>query len=495
MGVTNRFLIDIVDSIATKINGVPADTVHRPFKTEIIKAVNEAENSIILDRPQYDFLRKTSKLKGWQKGTGQTVKQLQDANGTKSADNAPITDLTAGAVTYIAEKYIAPAGQVLTPAGLAATIYTYAEASGNLNGQFQAFICNAVTLNTADPTQDPAEKITMPDLNNIIATSNVVNVVNDLFDASAGVQFNPLPNFYVESSVKFTFPVPVPVSNQQVYWVVIKWTSQYNSEVISPYACARNMQFGVRITPDSKTSLLWTGTNYPTLASAIIGTWNMILTLDNAVFLSKNILLPADCNLALRIGQPYNGTMGGIFMLSIGTDAVMYKQFNVPPGTFCITGEDPTTGQQLCSLNTSVTIPTVGTPVTYPVVALAAEYFLDYISSGPVMALDTDTPIIPVDYRDILVYKTMVDLAALNHGLFEITAEIQQNYTYLLNKMNSKCMPQHSTAIRVNTGGFTSAMAATRDTTLSQSLLSMQWPNSWQSTFAAGQNIGPSGGY
>ena len=77
MGVTNRYLIDIVDSIATKINGVPADTVHRPFKTEIIKAVNEDENSIILDRPQYDFLRKTSKLKGWQKGTGQTVKQLQ----------------------------------------------------------------------------------------------------------------------------------------------------------------------------------------------------------------------------------------------------------------------------------------------------------------------------------------------------------------------------------------------------------------------------------
>ena len=495
MGIVNRTLSDITNSIAMKINGVPADTVHRPFKSEIIQAVNESENSIILDKPQYDFLRKTATLKAWAKGTGQTVKQLQDAHGTKSAVNSPLTNQTPGAVTYIAEKYIAPAGTVLTPASLQFTIDTFASA-GKLNGQFEAFITRAVTLNNLDPTQDPAEKITMPDLNNIIATATLVNVVNDLFDTSANIQFNPLPNAYVEPIVTMTFPTPAPVSNQQVYWVVIKWTSQYNNGVVSPNTNARNMQFNSYLTPVSGTSLYWTGTNYPTLASAITGgTWNIVLTLDNAVFLSKNILLPTDCNLALRIGQPYNGTMGGIFMLPVGTDAVMFKQFNVPCGTFCITGEDPTTGAQLCSLNTSVTIPTVGVPVTYPIIALAAEYYLDYISSGPTLVNDSDVPIIPVDYRDILVYKTLIDLAALNHGLFEIAEEIQQNYTYLLNKMNSKCMPQHSTAIRVNVGGFTSAMAATRDTTLSQSLLSMQWPNSWQSTFAAGQNIGQPGGY
>ena len=152
MGITNKTLIDITDTIAQNINGVPSDMAHRPYKNEIIKAVNMAENSIIIDKPQYDFLRKTAVIKAWKKGTGQTVTQLSGKSGVKAAHNLT-PDRTAGAVTYIAQKYKAPASQVLTPANIRVTFNCYTSA-GQLNGQFDAFICRGVSKNTLDPTQN-----------------------------------------------------------------------------------------------------------------------------------------------------------------------------------------------------------------------------------------------------------------------------------------------------------------------------------------------------
>lgn len=495
MGIVHKTLLDIVNAIAIKINGVSADSVHRPYKPEIIDAVNMAENQIIIDKPQYDFLRKTAVIQGWQLATGQTIKQLQNAAGTKSAAPGQLAQ-TPGFVTYIAEKYTAPAGQVLSPASVKVTFDCYASA-GKLNGQLDAYICAGVTENSLDPTQDPAESIGYPDLNNILVSANTLNVVNDVFDASGNIapQFNPLPNAYIEPTVTLNFSSSVPVSNQIVYWVVIKWTSQYYNGTLSANTNGRSMQFNQFLLPVSKSSLSWTGTNYPNSSNAIIGTWNLSLILNNGVFMAKNLQLPPDCNIPLRIGQPYNGTMGGIFMLPIGTDAVMYRQFNVPPGTFSITGEDQTTGCKLVSLNTAITIPTVGVPVTYPAVTLAAQYYVDYIANGGNLVLDTDISILPAEYRDLLIYKGMDLLFKLNAGLPAKPEENAEDFAYMMNKMNMKCMPPHSVDISVNVGGYTSAMAATRDTTLSQSLLQMQWPNTWQSTFAAGQNIGQMGGF
>ena len=494
MGKTNQTLLDIVDTIATKINGVPADTVHRPYKSEIIKAVNMAENSIIIDKPQYDFLRKTAIIDGWQKSVGQTVLQMQIAAGVRQGYGT-VLDLTPGSVAYIATKYTAPASTVLTPASVRVVFDSYSS-SGLLNGQFQAFVTRSVTLNNLDATEDPTETKGMPDLQNIVASSNIVNVVNDTFDTAGLVASNPLVNMYMEEGVTLTFATPKPVSNAVDYWVVVQFTSQFNNGAISANANGRDMQFNARQNPGhTATSLQWTGAAYPTVANFLNGwDWNMILTLDNAVFMSSNIQLPIDCNIPLRIGQPFNGNMGGLFLLPVGTDALMYKQFRVPAGTFCVTGEDAT-GHKLVSLNTTTTIPTVGVPVTYPVIALAAEYYLDYIAGGGNMSLDKDTSVIPIDFRDILVYKAFMLLVSENIGIPEIPEYIEKEYERYLSKMNMQTLPQHSVNISVNTQGHTSAMSTTRDTTLSQSLLQMNWPNTWSTTFASGQNIGQMGGY
>jgi hypothetical protein len=494
VGITNKFLIDIVNDIAVKLNGVNADNVHRPYKSEIIKAVNQAENAVLIDKPQYDFLRKTAIIPGWQPALGTQTKQLANGTGVKSAFNSAFIPTNPGAVTYFAEKYQAPSPGVLTPSSLLAQFYTFAS-TGKLNCQFDAYICWGVTENSLDPTQDPAEVTGYPDLDNVIATANTINCVNDVFDASAGVQWSPLPNAYAEIDINFTFPTAVPVSNNQVYWVVVKFTSQYNNNLPSPNVNARTILPGLLIGSISGTSLLWQPPAYPITANkCAIGTFNFKLTLNNAVFMAKNIPMPLDCNIPVRIGQPYNGSLGGVFFLQLGTDALMYRQFNVPPNTFSVTGEDPVTGAKLVSLNSAVTLPTVGVPVTYPTNALAAQYYLDYIAMGAQMVNDTDTPCIPVEYRDLLVYKAMTILYAMNNGLPMDVEMIEKEFLYLLNKMNMKCMPQRVTSIAVNTGGYTSAMAPTRDTTLSQSLLTMQWPNTWQSSFGSGQNIGPLGG-
>ena len=495
MGITNRTTGDIVNAIAMKINGVNADAVHRPFKSEILNAVNMAENAIIIDKPQYDFLRKTAVINGYEKGTGQTVMQMQSAAGVISGYGS-IPDQIPGAVTYIATKYTAPAGQVFTPASVRFKIDTYASA-GKLNGQFDAFVCLSVTKNTLDHTQDPAETLNMPDLQNIIATSNTINVVDDLFDAASLVAHNPLVDMYMEEGVTLTFATPAPVSNGATYWVVIRWISQWNSGIVSPNVNGRDWQFNVRgNSGHTNTSLTWSGTAYPAVSNFLTGwDWNIVLTLDNCVFISSNISLPLDCNLALRIGQPFNGSMGGLFLLPVGMDAVIYKQFRVPAGTFSINGEDPVTGAKLVTLNTAVTIPTIGVPVTYPVITLAAQYYVDYIANGGNLVNDSDISVIPAEYRDLLVYKGMDLLYKLNAGLPESPGSNADDFAYMLSKMNAKCMPQHSVNISVNTQGHTSAMSTTRDTTLSQSLLQMNFPNTWSTTFASGQNIGQQGGF
>ena len=484
MGITNRTLLDIANSIATKINGVNADNVHRPYKSEIINTINMAENSIILDKPQYDFLRKTDIIDGWELAVGETSDRFFYQYDTRSL-LAPSLDTTTGSIAYFAEKFVAPAGQVKSPKSVDIAFYSYID-SGKINGQFQAYIVRPVTLNSLDPTQDTNETKDYPDMHNILATSNTINIIDDQVDsAGLATPFSPVNGFCL-TTITLTFPVAIPVSNQQKFYVVIKWTAGAN--------CDRQMQMQTVI-KSSYTSFQWVNIDYVTTTSIVNGTMNWKLQYNNAVFVAKGIKLPLDCKIPLRIGQPYNGSMGGIFMLPIGTDAIMYRQFNVPPGTFSVVGEDPTTGAKLVNLNTAITIPTTGVPITYPVVSLAANYYVDYIATGGNLIEDTDISVIPQEYRDILVYKSLILLYAMNVGMPESPGNIEQEFIYLLNKMNMNCLPQHSVSISVNTGGYTSAMAATRDTTLSQSLLSMQWPNTWQSTFAAGQNIGQMGGF
>ena len=490
MGTVNNTFLDIINSVSHYINGKDADQISRPFKTEIAKVVNAAENSVVIDKPQYDFLRKTGFIDAYQISQGTSKRSLLLPNNTTIAPNTSFnTQGDAGFTTFIASKYIPGNTEVFLPKSLSVVIDTYTS-TGNLNGQFDAYIVKSVSGSPTDVKYDPAEVIAYPDMSNIIAQATTVNVVNDVFDGNNTQIYDPLPNVFYEYAVNFNFPVtPTPMAAGGSYWVVVKFTSQYNNNFPSPLLNARAMNFNMGLL-NNNTSLLW-NTGYPSKANLITGCWNITLTLQNCEFKVKNIKLPNDCKIPLRIGAPWAGVM----YLPVGADLAMYRQGNAPLGTFYVQGVDPLTGDQMITINVAINVPNIGQPLTYTINPLVAQYYIDYIAEAGQMVLDTDVPVIPRTYRDILVYKAMMLLYASNNGLALSIGTIAEEFEYYMNKLNEGCLPQESVAVGVITGRFTSNMAGTRDNTMTNSLLAMNFPNSWAQTYSSALNSGPFGGF
>ena len=486
-----KTFLDLINSVSQKINGKPADTLSRPTKTEIGLAINEVEKQMVLDKPQYNFLRKTGKVNIYTKSKGTTVLPLQNTPGVAAGDGISTFDFP-GKQTYVAVPYTPGDNQIFLPSAVDFQINTYVS-TGKLNGQFEAFITKSVTGNTADPTQDPAEIKGFPDMENIVATADLVNVVNDIFDGAQPGIFQPYPNAYYQPTVHMVFQEAnsVPVVAQNAYWIVIKFTSQYNNNVLSPNANARQMFFSFYNQQMNPTltlgqSLTWAGSGYPSAIGLVNGIWNFTMTFQNCTFNMTNVSLPADCRMPIRIGLP-----GSNFLfLPVDASQAMFKQFSCPLYTFYESGID-------AQNNKTVTFNMVydyNVPPQYTVqnFTVPNTYFLyiDYIASAGQMVLDTDIAIVPQDYVEALIHGAMVQLYSDNNGLPYEPSTYEKKYMYTVDKMNSIVLPQRSVAIQINTGNYTSTMAAVRGSTNSNSLYNAYWPNSWAHIFFSALGTG-----
>ena len=482
-----KAFLDLINSVSYKINGKPADSISRPTKFEIALAVNEVEKQMVLDKPQYNFLRKTAKVNIYTQSQGTTVVPL-NTNPGASFGSGPSSSDYPGKVVYIASPYTPQPNQIMLPTALDFVIDTYVS-TGFLNGQFEAFITKSVTGNNSDPTQDPAEVTGYPDMSNIIATADMVNVVNDVFSGTQSRIFNPYPNIYYQPTVHMVFQPEnvVPVVAQNQYWIVVKFTSQFNNNQPSPFANARQMQFNFFNPAVSNVqSLDWLGTAYPTQANNIPGTWNFTLSFQNCTFNMTNVSLPSDCRMPLRIGLP-----GSNFLfVPVDMSQVLFKQFSCPLFSFYESGIDAV-GNKTVTFNLAYDY---STPPQYTMQTfqVPSSYFLyiDYIASAGQMVLDTDIAIVPQDYVEAMIYGAMVQLYSDNNGLPYNPATYEKKYGYVTDKMNSIVLPQRSVAVQVNTGSYTGTNAGVRGTAGSNNLYTAVFPNSWANTFFSAQGTG-----
>ena len=486
MGTVNNSLLSIVNSISSYINGKPADTISRPFKQEIINVVNAAENSVVIDKPQYDFLRKTAIINAYELSSGYTQNFLGNTQGTEVAGQTLPT--TSNSVPWcVAESFTQPQNNPGEIASVAFRINPIIAGFGALNGTLQAQIVGVTGKeNQAVQTSNPQFLPGIPDMTNVLGISTPISIINNVYQGA--VYGNPaaitLAN-NVKASLAVTFPDPIVINANQTYFVVLQWIPNgYNAATLS---FTEYNQVGVNACYGAFT----TGNpdNPPVLYTT--GSFNIQLTVNNAVYITKGIELPVDCRMAVRIGNPAVQAM----FLPIGTDAMMYRQYAAPIGTFFVQGTDQVTGCQLVTLNTIVEIPTITQPVNYDInPGPVAQYFCDYIALGGQLELDTDQSVIPPAYRDVLIYKSLMLLYATNSGIALNLATIEAEYERYLEKMNENTLPQHSISVGVFTGRYTGSLAATRDNTMATSLLQYAWPNAWQQTFSSAFNVGPFGG-
>ena len=341
-----------------------------------------------------------------------------------------------------------------------------------INGVFSCKVVSVIG-DGSDSTQNPNLTINTPDTNNVIATATNVPIVDNILPANQ----IPLQLGYF-SPITFSFDNTIALNANQKVFYVVTFTAGDGCTITFSFTWTAN---GTAIN-----TYMIDNAGTITLAPA-----DVVMTpiMGNATYITQ-LELPADCDIAVRIGNP-NGTA---IYLPMGTDAVMYRAYNAPVGTFYNSGYDTTTKCKTVTLNTQFTTMSVNIPITYSNYSpLMANYFCDYIAMGGTMSVDTDEPVIPLNFRDMLVWGGLEQLYSENLGIPYSLEDIASKVSYWQEKLNEKFMPQHQIKVSVVTGRYTSAIAATRDNTLGTSLLQYSWPNTWQNTFAAAQGIGPMG--
>jgi hypothetical protein len=475
--------IDLINAVSHKINGKDADTFSRPTKIEIGDAVNDTEKMMVLDRPQYNFLRKTAQINVWKPGTGvNTVfPGAPTGNPNHPAQN---TDgiLIAGQdyYSYYIEPFTCGAVRPNTIRNVEFWILvSNAVTLAKMNGAFKAYIIGVAQNDNVNPLSDPTIPNGAPDINNKLATStNTISIVDDV-----GSDGNDYSGNSGVVKMQFAFGDTFCVGTGQKVYMAIEWHSTaYNGRDFKTLVCTGVPSTDSWFIPSS--GILQQ--TYPGGASGGIippgtGHYFFKLTTTNAVYSYKDVSLPSDCRMPIRAGLP------GSNFLFLPTDPsqAMFKQFSCPISTFFETGLDAS-GNKTITFNMQYDYNIASQPTQLNYVIPQTPYLLlDYIASAGVMVNDIDVPIVPQDFVEALEYGAMVKLWAENNGLPYNPETYEKQYLYVVNQMNMIVQPQRSVAVSINTGSYTSTMAAVRGSVNSNSLYTAYWPNSWAHIYFA----------
>lgn len=445
MSADNKTAIDLINEISQAINGKDASINSRPTPAEIITALNDSQNNICRDKQEYSFLRKVGIVQAWELGVGSVAGILGGGAGNKTA-----TAYTAGgggpSIQCVAEKYICPADTVQVIDQVMVTIFPQIIGVGQLNGTFQAQIVGVTGSNKTLKNYNPALPAGVPDMQTILATSSPIVIQNNVITGRPAFITGSQP------TLTFTFDDSVAICNGQQVFVVFEWLpTAYNSASFN-WAQYSNVV--------SKTSFgPWSNTNYPTIP-ILSGVFGFLLTIKNAVY-KTTITMPSDCRYVNRIFS----LAQNLTLTSYPYDVIQYRPIAIPQNVFSISGQDS-------NGNLTVNIYTTLTNVLF--------WYVEYMARPVAFVNDTDISIIPRDFRDILKWNAIMNLAAGNYGIQLDKDHYETLFMAGLNKLNENFLPQEDIAMSVVKGGITEVNAPIRDF-ISQNILVYEYPNVWQS--------------
>lgn len=432
----NPTLIDLVNNVSMKLTGRAASMNGRPTKAEIIQALNDAQDAIVRDKPAYTFLNKIGSVANWRKAPGYFFYNpgwgLEDATPPHSMNPSVLGATWSNTtVSYFAEKFTQAASTVSIPTTVSTRIQVQNPGFANLDGTLQVLLVGVSTKDTTDVYADANMPDGVPNLNDIKASSDVITVLNGVGSDANLFGHNDRP------TLTFTFDETYAIGSGESIYAVLVWTpSVLNGANFFIYQ-NDGVTSGYSYSWDSATIV--GGPTYPIQRfTTTAGSFGMRMKFWRAVYAAgiHEVSLPTDVATVQRMYDPISSTN----LLPFPYSAYQYRPTEVPTGVFVLTGMD-TSGVLKAKL--------------FPGRADITKFYVEYKAKSVWMGEDTDISLIPDGFRDVLIWKAIIELFALNNGIPGNPETFEALYMSGLRKLNETYLPYDDVAVTVNLGGST----------------------------------------
>lgn len=336
-------LLDIVDEISIRINGIAAQaSTNRPTKSEIIAEVNAVQKKIN-NKYDWNYLRDVQAVNGYSVGTDTTT-----LTGGAVSTNTGTVSGTAGSTHYTAEKITVGNTPVFTNT-ITIPMFLY--------GGIGALSCNATVSVVNDLNGSP-------DLTDEVSASATVALDSVVGETATDISFT----FAADDAF---------LKENTAYWIVIK--KVYGS------TNGRNLVIGTVATSGTSSATTRNSSDGSSWVASISGKVAYTMPNFDCTYLSE-IELPLAVQKIYRV---YTGssTNPSCNLLPWQDDKFINDPESTPTDKFVLrTFAD--TGEQVVYIN--------------PSVANIETWYVEYKRKTPVLADDTSLPIIPATYRGLI---------------------------------------------------------------------------------------------
>jgi hypothetical protein len=366
MSENNLTALELINRTSNKVIHIDANDTTPPTKADILKELNSAQRELLGDK-DYLFLNATGTVDGYSATTAEAT--LSGAttgiwgNQTNHADGffTLATDSTSNKTSYFAEKLTVGSMYLAQPKSAIISLAAAGLGIGAVTGDAVLLICS----------DNDGE----PDIATPLYTSNAIN----LSSVSTA--------FFTDYVFTFTSSTPLVVNTS--YWIVLKYVSgEDNGDWLV-------VNFGDTASTTTKTRLndatTWTSFTTGRIVTTLTyyqSDYIYTITLPYTVQKIFRLYAGSDLHAPTLNILPFSETDFDILPSGIATDSFIVRYFSD------------------------------GAPVIYVHPSNAqVSYTYKYKKSVTAMSADTDIPLIPQDYRDILWKKAVLSLIASGDGL------------------------------------------------------------------------------
>jgi len=406
-------LLNLVNAISLKLNGVNAsnDGTSRPSKAEIISIINETQKDICNEN-DFTFLYKTAVVNGFTSTNSDQTKESY--SGSVGQQSSMGTSVSQSVVDYYAEKLTSDSDVVSVPSKVSLYLGRSNTGFGLIQATLTALICPIASG--------------VPDVSNPAASSDLIAVVDSVTDGGTS-----LPSSAV-TEIEFTFSDSDEILEASTnYYIVLKVS----------YAATNGdgVYLGGGGTGGTTTKVL-NDSNSRTWTDISAAQIYYNLTYDSGAYTTE-LTLPVDADKIYRI---YEGTVDDpdSNMREYMSTKYMYNPQGQPIDSFVI------------RRYTSTGFPVVKVKSSKQNVS---QWTVEYKKKASVLSADTDIPLIPSNFRGLLIKKPLYDFRADNLGTTDVTEgqlnRLMGEYERALLRLQEIYIPKYVESMTVSRGGET----------------------------------------
>jgi hypothetical protein len=366
MSENNLTALELINRTSNKVIHIDANDTTPPTKSDILKELNSAQRELLGDK-DYLFLNATGTVDGY--AATPTEATLSGAAtgiyGNQTNWGAGfftlMTDATADKTSYFAEKITVGATYLAQPKSAVISLGAAGLGIGAIKGNALLLICS--------------DSSGSPDITTPLYTSDTVDVSSASTAAFA--------------DFTFTFTPSTPLLKDTAYWVVLKFVAAVDNgdNLVVNFGATASTTTKTRLN-DATTWTAFTTGRIVTTLTYYQSDYIYTITLPYTVQKIFRLYAGSDLHAPTLNILPFSETDFDILPSGIATDSFIVRYFSD------------------------------GAPVIYVHPSNAqVSYTYKYKKSVTAMSADTDIPLIPQDYRDILWKKAVLSLITAGDGL------------------------------------------------------------------------------